>query len=139
MLEVLEALHDDPKAGHLGFSRTLERVQEYYWPCLTADITHYLTTCRYIQIHKTPPTRPARFLQPIEPPRRPFQRIGINLPGLFLTSTSGNKWIIVATDYLTCYTKRGPCQKVVPLSIENMSCVTEPQRSSSPTGARPYG
>ncbi|MBS2634118.1 hypothetical protein KFY46_25635 [Salmonella enterica subsp. enterica serovar 1,4,[5],12:i:-] len=41
--EVLQALHDDPMAGHLGFSRMLARVQKkYYWPRLAADVAHYI-------------------------------------------------------------------------------------------------
>lgn len=36
--DVTDALVDDPTAGHLGFSRTLERTQEN--PRLTADVIH---------------------------------------------------------------------------------------------------
>ncbi|KAK8777518.1 hypothetical protein V5799_029140 [Amblyomma americanum] len=102
--EVLQASHDEPTAGHLGFTRTLRRIQDkYYWPRLSADVAHYVKTCRDCQRRKTPPTRPAGFLNPIEPPSRPFQQIGMDLLGPFPTSTSGNKWIIIATDYLTRY------------------------------------
>ena len=90
--DVLQALHDDPTSGHLGYSRTLARIQEkYYWPRLAADVTRYVRTCRDCQRRKTPPTRPAGLLQPIEPPRRPFQQIGMDLLGPFPTSNSGNK------------------------------------------------
>ncbi|KAM7306819.1 uncharacterized protein ISCGN_010478 [Ixodes scapularis] len=42
-------------------------------------------------------------MQPIPPPTAPFQQIGMDLLGPFPPSTSGNRWIIVATDYLTRY------------------------------------
>ena len=124
--EVLQALHDDPTAGHLGFSRTLARIQEkYYWPRLSADVAHYVRTCRDCQRRKTPPTRPAGLLQPIEPPRRPFQQIGMDLLGPFPTSTSGNKWIVVATDYLTRYAEtkalpKGSAAEVARFFVENI-------------------
>lgn len=102
--EILQASHDEPMAGHLGFTRTLRRIQErYYWPRLSSDVAHYVKSCRECQRRKTPPKRPAGFLQPIRPPSRPFQEVGMDLLGPFPTSTTGNKWIIVATDYLTRY------------------------------------
>ncbi|KAM7293332.1 DDE-type integrase/transposase/recombinase [Ixodes scapularis] len=52
---------------------------------------------------KKPPTRPSGLLQPIAPPSAPFQQIGMDLLGPFPPSTQGNRWIIVATDYLTRY------------------------------------
>lgn len=58
--EVLHALHYDPTAGYLGFSRTLSRIQErYYWPRLTTDVALSVKTCQDCQRRKTPPTRPA--------------------------------------------------------------------------------
>ncbi|KAK8759172.1 hypothetical protein V5799_003195 [Amblyomma americanum] len=102
--EVLQASHDEPTAGHLGFTRTLHRIQDkYYRPRLSADVAHYVKTCRDCQRRKTPPTRPAGFLSPVEPPTRLFQQIGMHMLGPSPTSTSGNKWIIIATDYLTRY------------------------------------
>lgn len=37
------------------------------------------------------------------PAATPFERLGIDLLGRFLKSATGNCWIIVAIDYLTCY------------------------------------
>lgn len=102
--EILQASHDEPTSGHLGIARTLARIQEnYYWPRLRADVTHYVRTCRACQRRKVPSTKQAGFLMPIRPPTRPFQRIGMDMLGPFPRSNSGNKWIIVATDYLTRY------------------------------------
>ena len=47
--------------------------------------------------------KPAGLLQPICTPTGPSQQIGMDLLGPFPPSTSGNRWIIVATDYLTQY------------------------------------
>ncbi|KAM7282037.1 DDE-type integrase/transposase/recombinase [Ixodes scapularis] len=102
--EIFQACHDDPTAGHLGYSRTLARIREkYYWPKLAKTVHHYTRSCHECQRRKKPPTRPAGLLQPIPPPSAPFQQIGMDLLGPFPPSTQGNRWIIVATDYLTRY------------------------------------
>lgn len=75
--DVLYSCHGTPSLGHLGFARMVARVrQKYYWPKLAATVKHYLTTCSDCQRRKTPSTRPAGCLQPIEPPNLPFQQIG---------------------------------------------------------------
>lgn len=52
---------------------------------------------------KTLLTRPAGFLQPIQRPSRPLRQISMGLLRPFSKLTSGNKWVTVATDYLTRY------------------------------------
>ncbi|KAM7303519.1 DDE-type integrase/transposase/recombinase [Ixodes scapularis] len=83
-----------------------------HWPVFVKSITGpsspktvhlYTRSCHECQRRKKPPTRPAGLLQPISPPTAPFQQIGMDLLGPFPPSTSGNRWIIVATDYLTRY------------------------------------
>lgn len=102
--EILFACHDEPTSGHLGFARTLARVrQNYYWPKLAPSVKRYVRTCRQCQRRKTPPFRPAGFLHPITAPEAPFEQVGLDLLGPFPLSSSGNKWIVVATDYLTRY------------------------------------
>ncbi|KAM7289580.1 Retrovirus-related Pol polyprotein from transposon 17.6 [Ixodes scapularis] len=100
--EIFQACHDDPTSGHLGYSRTLARIREkYYWPKLPKTVHHYTRSCHECQRRKKPPTKPAGLLQPIPPPTAPIQQIGMDLLGPFPPSTQGNRWIIVATDYLT--------------------------------------
>lgn len=110
--EVLRACHDDPAAGHLGYARTTSRIkQNYYWPNLAATVKQYIRTCRECQRRKTPPGRPAGLLQPVQVPKRPFEQIGMDFLGPFPTSHAGNKWIIVATDYLTRYAETKALQR----------------------------
>lgn len=102
--EVLSACHDEPTSGHLGYSRTLARVSEaYYWPGLSASVKQYVKSCRECQRRKSPPSKPAGLLQPIDPPHKPFDQVGMDILGPFPLSSDGNKWVIVATDYLTRY------------------------------------
>lgn len=98
--EILFACHDKPTSGHLGFAGTLARVhQSYYWPKLASSVKRYVKCQR----RKTPPFKPAGFLHPITPPIIPFEQVGLDLLGPFPVSSSGNRWIVVATDYLTRY------------------------------------
>ncbi|UYV76601.1 hypothetical protein LAZ67_14001425, partial [Cordylochernes scorpioides] len=101
-LELLKSLHDAPTAGHLGFSKTYERVKnKYFWPGLLWDIRKYVAHCKECQRKKQSTQKPPRLLKAIPPATSPFQRVGMDLLGRFPKSDTGNKWIIVCTDYLT--------------------------------------
>lgn len=124
--DILRACHDEPSSGHLGFTRTLERIRRsYYWPRLAKTVKQYVRTCRDCQRRKTPPMRPAGLLHPITPPKAPFHQIGMDLLGSFPTSSSGNRWIVVATDYATryCETKaltRATAAEVAHFFVDNI-------------------
>lgn len=107
--EILQACHDEPTAGHLGFTRTLARIQEkYYWPRLSLTVKHYVRTCRDCQRRKPPPGRPAGLLQPVQIPEKLFEQVGTGLLAPYPLSSSGNKFVIVATDCRNCYDKTRP-------------------------------
>lgn len=116
--DILQACHDEPSAGHLGYARTLARIKKaYYWPKLSANVRQYVRTCRDCQRRKAQPGRPAGFLQPIQIPQVPFQQVGMDLLGPFPTSTAGNRWIAVATDYLTKYAETKALPKATALEV----------------------
>ncbi|UYV79808.1 K02A2.6-like [Cordylochernes scorpioides] len=101
-LELLRSLHDAPTVGHLGFSKTYERVKnKYFWPGLLRDIRKYDAHCKECQRKKQSTQKPPGLLKAIPPATSPFQRVGMDLLGRFPKSDTGNKWIIVCTDYLT--------------------------------------
>uniref|UniRef100_UPI00292D4351 DDE-type integrase/transposase/recombinase n=1 Tax=Bradyrhizobium sp. 33ap4 TaxID=3061630 RepID=UPI00292D4351 len=65
------------------------------------------------------------FLQPITQPSTPFEQMGMDLLGPFSRSSSGNRWIIVATDYLTRYAEtkalpQGTAAEVAKFFIESI-------------------
>ncbi|UYV72818.1 hypothetical protein LAZ67_10000882 [Cordylochernes scorpioides] len=101
-LELLKSLHDAPTEGHLGFSKTYERVKnKYFWPGLLRDIRKYVAHCKECQRKKQSTQKPPGLLKAIPPATSAFQRVGMDLLGRFPKSDNGNKWIIVCTDYLT--------------------------------------
>ncbi len=99
--QVMLACHDDMTAGHMGITRTLDKIQKrYHWPKMTKQITTYVRGCIDCQTKKRPMERPAGLMKPIKA-QQPFERVGIDLIGPFPLSRSGNKHVIIAVDYLT--------------------------------------
>lgn len=124
--EILHACHNEPTAGHLGYTRTLARIrQNYYWPRLAAVVKHYVQTCLDCQRRKPPSVKPAGLLHPVQVPATPFAQVGMDFLGPFPTSTTGNRWIIVATDYLTRYAetsalRRGTADEAAQFFLESI-------------------
>ena len=99
--QVLLACHDDITAGHLGVSRTLFKVNpRFFWPKRTQEVTHYVRSCIECQSKKRLQERPVGYLEPISV-QQPFEKIGIDLIGLFPLSRDGNRHVIIVVDYLT--------------------------------------
>ncbi|UYV68177.1 K02A2.6-like, partial [Cordylochernes scorpioides] len=102
--ELLKNFHDSPTAGHLGFTKTYDRIRKkYYWPGMYRTVRRYVAHCSDCQRRKHQPQLPSGHLQPIPVAEVAFEKVGMDLLGRFPTSEGGNRWIIVCTDYLTKY------------------------------------
>lgn len=102
--EVLNSMHSDATCGHAGFAKTYTRIsQRYFWPGLYRSVQRYVQACAECQRRKRPTQAPSGLLQPLPCPSRPFERVGIDLIGPLHTSSSGNRWVVVAIDHLTRY------------------------------------
>ncbi|UYV79479.1 hypothetical protein LAZ67_17002785, partial [Cordylochernes scorpioides] len=100
--EILRNLHDSPTSGHLGFTKTYDRIRKkFYWPGMYRNVRNYVAHCPGCQRRKRQPQLPPGLLQPIPVPIAAFEKVGMDLLGRFPTSMCGNRWIIVCTDYLT--------------------------------------
>ena len=72
-LDLLHRMHDDPLAGHFGYSRTLEITRRnYYWPHMAKDIKEYVATCTQCQRIKPLRHKPYGSLQTLPQPRGPW-------------------------------------------------------------------
>ncbi|RWS20243.1 hypothetical protein B4U80_12126, partial [Leptotrombidium deliense] len=99
--DVLYACHDDTTGGHMGYRKTLKKIRERcYFPGMNLYIKNYVESCRECQTKKSLPSQSAGLLCPIKV-GGPFEMIGIDFLGPFPISEQGNKYLIVATDYLT--------------------------------------
>jgi Integrase zinc binding domain/Integrase core domain len=99
MEPVLYMMHNDPSAGHFSTDIMFDKIRSrYYWPQMYENIRQYVQSCDACQ-RKGKPKR-QQLLHPI-PVHSPFYQIGIDFVGPLPITKNGNKYIIVAMDYLT--------------------------------------
>ncbi len=99
--QVLQRLHAGKIAGHMGITKTAQRIlQEFWWPGLYKDVAEFVSKCKTC-LHTT---NPAGFLsthppmRPLQPPSHPNVRVHADLYGPLNPSSNGNRWILVVTD-----------------------------------------
>jgi hypothetical protein len=96
---ILHFTHSDPLAGHFSIEETYRRVKiRYYWPQMYEDVRRYVRTCDDCQRRGK-----NRRVEPLHPIKvgQPFDRIGMDIVGPLPMTKRGNKYIVVATEYLT--------------------------------------
>ena len=100
---VLRLAHTIPLAGHLGRTKTADRIlQRFYWPTVFRDVANYCKSCPECQ--KSSPRRTQRApLVPLPIMDEPFSRIAMDIVGPLPRSRSGKKYILVICDYATRY------------------------------------
>jgi hypothetical protein len=99
---VIYACHNDVITGHLGYKRTLLRVQQrYWWPRMTKDVRWYIRSCRDCQFAKKDTGPKGGPLNPLPPCTEPFEVIGMDLVMPMPRSKHGNVAILVWQDYAT--------------------------------------
>jgi hypothetical protein len=105
---ILYMMHSHSTAGHLGTDAMYYKISErYYWDQMYKDIQNYVKSCETCQ--KRLKGKRKEPLHPIQVGRA-FERIGIDLVGPLQITQQNNRYIIVATDYLT----RWPEARAVP-------------------------
>ena len=99
--QILEAAHNDVLAGHLGITKTYAVVrQRFFWPGMFIDIQHYCKSCVDCAMKKAPKGGYRANLISI-PVEGPFDRVGVDCLGPLPVTHSGNRYIVVFTDYFT--------------------------------------
>ena len=103
---VLELSHDAVMAGHLGTSKSLDRLSQggFYWPGVGADMTRFVRSCDVCQ-RVTPKGRVKRVpLQKVPVVGTPFRKVAIDLIGpINPMASSGNRFVLCLVDYATRY------------------------------------
>jgi len=109
---VLALGHSIPWAGHLGKHKTTARIHRYFhWPGLRKDVAQFCRSCP--QCQQTTTKRPTRApLQPLPVINTPFERLGMDVVGPVERSKSGNRFMLVVTDYATKYPEVFPLKSV---------------------------
>ena len=99
--KVLEALHCDKTAGHLGFEKTLAKVWgRFYWYGYQKDTEIFCKKCDRCAAGKSPPYTTKAPLQ-LDSPTYPWERIAMDIVGPLPKTDRNNRYILVISDYFT--------------------------------------
>ena len=110
--EVINLLHDNVCAGHLGMSRTIARVRSrFYWVGYKQDIINKCNACHVCQARKMP-VKPSK--APLKPcvVGIPMERIQIDLITPLPETYSGNKHVMTITCCFTKWTEAFPLKDI---------------------------
>ena len=97
--EILQALHSDVTAGHLGVHRTLDRLKaRFYWGIMQDDVSRWCRECQKCQQRKTPHQKDCSPLQQYLV-SAPVEHIALDILGLLPETYDGNHYTHVVGDY----------------------------------------
>ena len=98
--EALGWLHDHFSAGHLGFDKTLRKVQRrFFWPRMFTEIEKYTKSCVSCARIKTPPLRRLALHTAYSQATRPLERLIIDFVGpISPAARDGSTVVLVVTD-----------------------------------------
>ena len=111
--QVLQGVHDCSFAGHLGITRTLDRIRSrVFWPKMRQKVEDYIASCKICSQHDQPTSSGKAPLKPIEV-GEPFSFWVMDYMGPLPVTTRGNKHILVVMDHFTkwCEAFTTPDQK----------------------------
>lgn len=99
--EVLIQAHDDLAGGHLGTFKTHEKLRDkFYWWGMYKDVEHWVRSCVDCATRKRPRNSLRAPLLPI-PVDGAWDRVAVDCLGPLPVTWSGNRYIVVFTEYLT--------------------------------------
>lgn len=100
---ILRLIHDAPTSGHLGISKTFDRLLAvYHWPNAWVDVAEYVKGCEVCQRMKQRSGSAPGLHQPAEVTPK-AHTIAIDFMGPITRTTRGKDAILVIVD---CFTKR---------------------------------
>jgi transposase InsO family protein len=102
--KVLQALHDNPNAGHLGEVRSVHLMKRtpVYWHRCYQDMRMHCRCCEEC-LRCKPQLKKARAQMKSFTAGEPMERMAIDVLGEIHESSAGNKCILVIMDYFTKY------------------------------------
>jgi transposase InsO family protein len=100
--QILRNVHDAPTSGHMGFLKTLKRLQEdYFWPGMSRDVRQHVKACEVCKRSKSSNLGRRGLMGQPKPAHRPWQVISVDFVGPLTRSRSGKRFILVVTDAYT--------------------------------------
>lgn len=103
--EILHLLHNNIVSGHMGITRTIDRLkQRFYWVNFTDSVEQWCKACIECQKRKGPVKKHRGYMKQYLV-GAPLERIAIDILGPLPLSLNNNKYILVLTDYFTRWTE----------------------------------
>ena len=99
---ILEEIHSVPYAGHLGYQKTLKKIQNsFYWTDLILDVRDYVLGCPVCQQEKSVNKLPAGLLEPLTLPEQKWADVSMDFIMGLPRTDSGNDGILTVVDRAT--------------------------------------
>ena len=117
--EILEHLHDSKvTGGHFAFAKTLDRIrQRFWWPHMRKDVDLWIKGCKECAARSTAGRKRIGDLQPIVVGIR-FAKVAADILGpITRVRETGNKYILVLTDYFTKYVVTVPLSTITAADV----------------------
>lgn len=121
---VIKYFHDSVVSGHLGFSKTLNRVREkMFWPGMYTDVKRYVASCEACKWAKPDVGGRAGLLQS-ERCLAPLERLFVDYLGPLPRTKRGHRYILVVVDAFTRFTWLLPTRGVTAdITIKQLTSV----------------
>ena len=117
--DILQELHAGVVGGHLGQDKTLSRLKErFYWPGYWSDVNHWCQTCATCASRKTPSPKQKAQLHPVKS-GYPMQTVATDILGPLPLTPNSNSYLLVATDYFTCWVEAYPIPNQEATTVAN--------------------
>lgn len=130
--DILQLCHDNFTGAHLGHKKTwIKLSNRFYWPNSYSEVKNYVESCEVCAKIKSPPPNRAE-LKPITDFSKPFDMVAVDILELSTTS-SGNKYVVVFTDYLTKWVEAFPLRNMTSDSIAKVFINEIISRHSAPS------
>ncbi|KAJ9513216.1 hypothetical protein QJQ45_029520 [Haematococcus lacustris] len=109
---ILHEMHGAAYAGHVGITKTLERLSRvFYWDTMRVDVRHYVTTCDACQRDKSSTLKPGGLLNPLSIPDYRWESVSMDLITKLPSASHGFDAICVFVDRLSKMVHFVPCKE----------------------------
>jgi integrase-like protein len=111
--KIIERIHDDPREGHQGEARTLEKIQRYlYFPGMLRKIRRYINRCDKCHRGKIDTKKPFGLMTKWQHDlKKPWQHITMDF--VHMPDVNGLGQILVVTDRFSKFTVLIPVKKTI--------------------------
>lgn len=116
----VKSMHDNPFAGHMGISRTEDRIrQRFYWPGIRAAVEEFIHDCTTCAQRKAPSQNNKAPLQRIEV-GEPFTFWAMDYMGPLPETARGNRYILVLMDHFSKWCEAFPTKDQKATTVANL-------------------